>query len=269
MTIKEFACLCGCNPQTLRYYDRMNLLKPVKVDEWTGYRYYEEKQALDFVKIKNLQTAGFTIEEIRDYLDADDETIAEAFGAKIQELEDKLQKIKEIRRSYQHEMTQMRERIEELRTEIIGRMEEYDPKEEFGLSKRDYRQMVDGVDSFFDYMIERSAADGCPDWMDEENEKAVSIQDYPGFKVVFEKHGWDNVRDFYENFAELENGWEYVLLFKLTSEKSNHVAFSNAILGMLLAKNEGKRLQLKCAMDFSEDGQNHFWLLGRKMGEDC
>ena len=37
MTIKEFSNLCGCNPQTIRYYDRMNLLKPVKVDDWTGF----------------------------------------------------------------------------------------------------------------------------------------------------------------------------------------------------------------------------------------
>lgn len=44
MTIKEFACLCGCNPQTLRYYDHVNLLKPVKVDKWSGYRFYEEEQ---------------------------------------------------------------------------------------------------------------------------------------------------------------------------------------------------------------------------------
>ena len=39
MTIKEFSRLCGCNPQTLRYYDHVDLLKPVKVDSWTGYRY--------------------------------------------------------------------------------------------------------------------------------------------------------------------------------------------------------------------------------------
>ena len=55
MTIKEFSRLCGCNPQTLRYYDHVDLLKPVKVDSWTGYRYYDEDQALQFVKIKNLQ----------------------------------------------------------------------------------------------------------------------------------------------------------------------------------------------------------------------
>ena len=269
MTIKEFAGLCSCNPQTLRYYDRMDLLKPVKVDEWTGYRYYEEKQALEFVKIKNLQTAGFTIEEIREYLDADDETIAEAFGTKIQELEDKLQKIKDIRRSYQHEMTQMRERIEELRAEIIGQMEEYDPREEFGLSKEDYKKAVDSVDSFFDYMIERGAKDEYSDWMDEESKVPSDLQDYPGFEVMYEKHGWSNVRDFYDEFSELEEGWEYALLFKLNSEKSNLTAFANTILSMLMAKNEGKSRQIRCAMDFSDDGQNHFWLLGRNTRGNC
>ena len=75
MTIKEFSRLCGCNPQTLRYYDHVDLLKPVKVDSWTGYRYYDEDQALQYVKIKNLQMAGFSIDEIRGLLDADNDTI--------------------------------------------------------------------------------------------------------------------------------------------------------------------------------------------------
>ena len=61
MTIKDFAKLCGCNPQTLRYYDRLNLLKPVRVDEWTGDRslftvkdYPNTKQEVEsFKKILN------------------------------------------------------------------------------------------------------------------------------------------------------------------------------------------------------------------------
>lgn len=79
MTIKEFARLCGCNPQTLRYYDRVELLKPVKVDEWSGYRFYDEEQALTFIKIKNLQIAGFTIDEVKGLLDSDNDVIFEAF----------------------------------------------------------------------------------------------------------------------------------------------------------------------------------------------
>ena len=30
MTIKEFSRLCGCNPQTLRYYDHVDLLKRLR-----------------------------------------------------------------------------------------------------------------------------------------------------------------------------------------------------------------------------------------------
>ena len=99
MTIKEFSRLCGCNPQTLRYYDRVDLLKPVKVDQWSGYRYYEEEQALSFVKIKNLQKAGFTIDDIKELLDKDDRAIYEAFEAKIAEEEKRLQEIKVIQLS--------------------------------------------------------------------------------------------------------------------------------------------------------------------------
>lgn len=64
MTIKEFARLCNCSTQTLRYYDRIGLLKPIKVDQWSRYRYYIEPQALDFIKTKNLQAADFSIQEI-------------------------------------------------------------------------------------------------------------------------------------------------------------------------------------------------------------
>ena len=89
ITIQGFAKLCGCNAQTLRYYDKIGLLTPARVDEWTGYRYYEEEQALLFVKIKNLQQADFSIEEIKKLLLVDDEALSKAFEKKIKEQEAK------------------------------------------------------------------------------------------------------------------------------------------------------------------------------------
>ena len=86
ITIQGFAKLCGCNTQTLRYYDRIGLLAPAKVDEWTGYRYYEEEQALLFVKIKNLQQADFSIEEIRTLLPGDDDLLMAACSRPISPL---------------------------------------------------------------------------------------------------------------------------------------------------------------------------------------
>lgn len=42
LQIKEFAELTGVSVRTLRYYDEIGLLKPCRVDEWTGYRFYDE-----------------------------------------------------------------------------------------------------------------------------------------------------------------------------------------------------------------------------------
>jgi DNA-binding transcriptional MerR regulator len=132
----------------------MNLLKPVKVDDWTGYRYYDEDQALDYVKIKNLQTAGFTIDEIKELLCADDETIYDAFSKKINEQEKLLQRMIEIRQSYQREFTMMKNKIMELHKSIKGSMESYSPAEEFGINSKEYDEIVKNLDSYFDEMLE-------------------------------------------------------------------------------------------------------------------
>ena len=66
--IGEFSHLCETTIKTLRHYDKINLLKPTKVDEFTGYRYYEENQIETLNKIKQLQYAGFTLNEIKDLL---------------------------------------------------------------------------------------------------------------------------------------------------------------------------------------------------------
>lgn len=103
MTILEFARLCGTTTQTLRYYDRVDLLKPCRLDGWTGYRYYEKEQAADFVKIKNLQLADFSIAEIKALLSSSDEAIYRAFDEKIAVEQEKLAKILKIQESYRKE----------------------------------------------------------------------------------------------------------------------------------------------------------------------
>lgn len=66
--IGEFSHLCETTIKTLRYYDKINLLKPTKVDNFTGYRYYEENQIKTLEKIKQLQYAGFSLKDIKDLL---------------------------------------------------------------------------------------------------------------------------------------------------------------------------------------------------------
>lgn len=70
--IGEFSYLCEVTIKTLRYYDKINLLKPVKIDNFTGYRYYDESQIPVLQKIKGLQLAGFSLKEIKDLLNNED-----------------------------------------------------------------------------------------------------------------------------------------------------------------------------------------------------
>lgn len=274
MTIKEFARLCGCNPQTLRYYDRMNLLKPVKVDSWTGYRYYEEEQALAFVKIKNLQTAGFTIEEIRGLLEATDEVVFAAFEVKIKEAEANLRNIKEIQQSYQHEMTTMEKRIETWREQITKELRKYDPTEEFGIDQEFYEDKVIGnVNQFFDRMLREKDdrgftmtdypdSDDLHDW--ETDDEEFDFLNDPAYETVYEKHGWEHVKDYLKEMPELEDGTDYALLFKVKPDKFK-TGFANTMLGVLLAKcAKGERRNLGCNVTDTEDGQNHFYLLRGK-----
>ena len=44
LTIGEFARLSRLSPKALRLYDDLGLLRPFRVDEWSGYRYYEPSQ---------------------------------------------------------------------------------------------------------------------------------------------------------------------------------------------------------------------------------
>ena len=43
-TISEFAKLRDININSLRYYEKLGLLKPAYIDETNGYRYYSSEQ---------------------------------------------------------------------------------------------------------------------------------------------------------------------------------------------------------------------------------
>jgi DNA-binding transcriptional MerR regulator len=62
--IGEFSQITRVTVDTLRYYDAIGLLKPAKVDPFTGYRYYSAKQLMSLNRILALKEIGFSLEEI-------------------------------------------------------------------------------------------------------------------------------------------------------------------------------------------------------------
>lgn len=68
LTIGQLAKVAGVNVQTVRYYERRDLLQPSDRKP-SGYRVYDH-EALRLLRfIKNAQALGFTLHEIEELLD--------------------------------------------------------------------------------------------------------------------------------------------------------------------------------------------------------
>jgi len=63
--IGDFARLSQVSVVTLRYYDEMDLLKPVRVDTFTGYRFYSADQLPRLNRILALKDLGFSLDQIK------------------------------------------------------------------------------------------------------------------------------------------------------------------------------------------------------------
>lgn len=85
MPIGRFSQVCRLSIKTLRHYDEMGLLKPARVDRWTGYRYYTLAQAPIAEQIRLLRAVEMPLDEIRLFLAETDSAIIERVLAAHQE----------------------------------------------------------------------------------------------------------------------------------------------------------------------------------------
>lgn len=78
MTIKEFSKLTSTPVDTLKHYDRIDLLKPACIGE-NGYRYYQPQQANILTRILFSSRAHVTLKEIKETVikDNPDDTMAQ------------------------------------------------------------------------------------------------------------------------------------------------------------------------------------------------
>jgi effector-binding domain-containing protein len=62
--IGDFSKLSRVSVKTLRYYDEIGLLNPIKVDDLSGYRYYSADQLPRLNRIIGLKNLGLSLDEI-------------------------------------------------------------------------------------------------------------------------------------------------------------------------------------------------------------
>ena len=67
--IGEFSQIAQVSQRQLRHYDQLGLLKPVRVDAESGYRYYTAAQLPRLNRILALKDLGFTLEQIGPLID--------------------------------------------------------------------------------------------------------------------------------------------------------------------------------------------------------
>jgi DNA-binding transcriptional MerR regulator len=75
LTIGQMARLNKVSEQTLRYYDRMGILKPSMVDSETGYRYYSIKQSARLDMIQYMKSLGMSLKDITKHLKGRDTSL--------------------------------------------------------------------------------------------------------------------------------------------------------------------------------------------------
>ena len=92
LKIGEFSQMMQVTVKTLRHYEQKGLLFPYEVDEWSGYRYYSVEQMQRLNTIRQLQSLGFSLDEIKElYEDGACTPSVEQLKEKIEKTEQQLQ----------------------------------------------------------------------------------------------------------------------------------------------------------------------------------
>ena len=93
----EFAKLANVTERTLRYYDRIGLLKPSSILS-NGYRQYTDSDLLKLQKILSLKHLGFSIEEIFPIV-LEDQNLKESFKMQIDLIDSRIKHMTAVKDS--------------------------------------------------------------------------------------------------------------------------------------------------------------------------
>jgi DNA-binding transcriptional MerR regulator len=95
--IGYFSRISGVPIETLRFYDRVGLLKPAQTDPFTGYRYYTLEQLRRLNRILVLKDLGLSLEQVARILQngVSSEEVRGMLRLARLELEDKIQEMRE------------------------------------------------------------------------------------------------------------------------------------------------------------------------------
>ena len=108
-SIGEMAKLNFISPHTLRYYDKIGLLKPSHINEETGYRYYSYKDFLFLDAIQYLRHFGMSLDEIKVQFDSRTvEGTLELYEKQLDKLHENIEALKNIEKRIVHNIENLK-----------------------------------------------------------------------------------------------------------------------------------------------------------------
>lgn len=108
-SIGQAAKLCQVSVQTLRFYDKIHLVKPADFDRMTGYRHYNNLNLFHIRIVQDLKSMGFSLEEIRRILqDNDLERLIEVMEEKRLETLQEMARLEKVSSSLAQRIGQMK-----------------------------------------------------------------------------------------------------------------------------------------------------------------
>lgn len=103
LTIGKLAEMAGVGVETIRFYQRKELLREPKAT--SGFRTYSEEDAQRIVFIKKAQDLGFTLSEVKELLELNTRprmtcaTVKLKAQAKLEEIEEKIRDLNRMKES--------------------------------------------------------------------------------------------------------------------------------------------------------------------------
>ncbi|MBD3920554.1 MerR family transcriptional regulator [Paenibacillus sp. PR3] len=116
--IGQAAEICDVSIQTLRYYDKIGLVKPEHVDRQSGYRYYSSRNLLHVKIVKEMKLMNFSLEQIAAMLEQGAaEGMKAAYALKHAELLQQQQELERARLMVEQRLKQIDE-LEQLSADL-------------------------------------------------------------------------------------------------------------------------------------------------------
>lgn len=130
-SIGETSEINGVSIKTLRYYDKIGLLKPAYIDKTTLYRFYTYDQFIYIDLIKRYKDTGMSLKDIKDILDTQN----------IDALEQYLALQTKILEDEQKKLEQMKHNIDWLST-FLGESKKIQPSKKVSIRTQEERLII-------------------------------------------------------------------------------------------------------------------------------